>query len=328
MIQKIIEIPDVWKFVSQESESDFSFLNSNKLLILYKDGTKEELLTNKSEVAEKWRNGYIINENQFYLEGKLESIFKGNIFKTLIISDDKLLVKHIDYEKEEIRYGIFNFSLKDIEWLADFGGSQPRILIKHRNLISTTDSTVKSFILNNRNTWQKTYSELTNSNKANLHSRILSSNNKLFFVVTGNDNKGLFVLDIETGEVLKKFDGLCYEIFEDGEYIYTTQFENVLCRINTKTIELEGWDVNDIIKANGFENIHDHRCEVNDNKFCFTQSLGDNKAKLGVLDWNKKELVYKYEFKPENGAIGSIHVIATRMFVSTQDNTLHIFEKE
>ena len=109
MIQKINEIFDVWRFVGQVSETDFSFLNSNKLLCLYKDGAKMELLTKKSEVAEKWRNGYIINENLFYAEGKLELILKDNIFKILIINEEELFVKHIDYEKEEIRYGIFSF---------------------------------------------------------------------------------------------------------------------------------------------------------------------------------------------------------------------------
>lgn len=177
-------------------------------------------------------------------------------------------------------------------------------------------------------TWRHHYSELTESNKANLHSQILNSYNKLFFVITGNDKKGLFVLDIETGDLLKKFENLCYEIFKDGGYIYTTKFENILCRINTRTLELEEWDCNALIVKNDFHSIHDHRCNVIDGKFCFTQSLGDNKSKLGVLDWKKKELVYKYNFEPDNGAIGSIQVNNTRMFVHTQDNTLHIFEKE
>jgi len=175
--------------------------------------------------------------------------------------------------------------------------------------------------------WQQTFTALTSAEKANLHSRILSSDDKLFFVVTGNERKGLFVLNLETGEVVKKFEGLCYEIFKDRDYIYTTQFENILCRINIKTLELEEWDCNALITENGFHSIHDHRCDVVNDRFCFTQTLGDDKAKLGVLDWEKKELVYKHEFEPKNGAIGSIQVNETRMFVHTQDNVLHIFEK-
>ena len=176
--------------------------------------------------------------------------------------------------------------------------------------------------------WRHSYSDLTNAKKANLHSKVLSSDDKVFFVVTGNERKGLFVLDVETGEVIKKFEGLCYEIFKDGDYIYTTQFENILCRVNTKTLELEEWDCNALITENGFHSIHDHRCDVVNDRFCFTQTLGDDKAKLGVLDWKKKKLVYKHEFEPKNGAIGSIQVNEMRMFIHTQDNVLHIFEKE
>lgn len=180
----------------------------------------------------------------------------------------------------------------------------------------------------NEKKWQQTFIGLTKSDKANLHSQILNCNEKLFFGIDGNENRGIYVLDVETGKVLRKFDTESYEIFRDEDYIYTTKFQNILYRINTKTLQLEEWDCNALILENGFRSIHDHRCKVVNGKFCFTQSLGDNKAKLGVLDWEKKELVYKHDFEPQNGAIGSIHLSETRMFVHTQDNILHIFEKE
>ncbi|WP_010517970.1 hypothetical protein [Croceivirga radicis] len=202
-------------------------------------------------------------------------------------------------------------------------------LIQAQQIGNGTGVIVYNSLSNNGNEiWRHSYSDLTSSDKANLHSRIFSSDDKLFFVVTGNERKGLFVLDIETGEVKKKYEGLCYEIFKDGEYIYTTQFENILCKINVKTLEIERWDCNTLVTESGFHSIHDHRCDVVNGRFCFTQTLGDDKAKLGVLDWQKKKLVYKHEFEPKNGAIGSIQVNKTRMFVHTQDNILHIFEQE
>ncbi|QSE96122.1 hypothetical protein [Fulvivirga lutea] len=325
MMQKTNEISGVWRFISQLSGSSFSFLNSHKLLSIYEGGIKEELLKNRVEIAEAWRDGYLINETQFYSEGKIEPVFEENTLMVLIIDYEELLVKSIDYEKEEIKYGVFNFSLKDIKWLADFGGAQPRVLSKQRNLISTNDNEIKSYSLDKGNLWQQTFTDLTSAEKANLHSRVLSSDDKLFFGIDGNENRGIFVLDILTGTVLKKFDTESYEIFKNGDYIYTTKFQNVLCRINTKTLELEQWDCHKIVSENGFHSIHDHRCDVINGRFYFTQSIGDIKAKLGVLDWDKKELVYKYDFEPKNGAIGSIQVSETRMFVHTQDNILHIF---
>src|SRR5690606_29789814 len=159
---------------------------------------------------------------------------------------------------------------------------------KYFNLLDKLFSISKTSIESlNDFKWQQTFTGLTEADRANLHSQILSGDDKLFFVVTGNERKGLFVLDIETGEVVKKFEGLCYEIFKDRDYIYTTQFENILCRINVKTLELEEWDCNAFVTESGFHSIHDHRCDVVDGRFCFTQTLGDDKAKLGVLDWEK-----------------------------------------
>ncbi|NBW36480.1 MAG: hypothetical protein EBR30_15965 [Cytophagia bacterium] len=175
--------------------------------------------------------------------------------------------------------------------------------------------------------WRHKYSELTKSNSAHLHSRILSDEDKLFFVITGNQSKGLFVLDIKTGLILKNFKDLCYEIFKDDKYIYTTRFENILCRIKIETLEIEEWDCNSLIKDNNFQSIQDHRCDVANERFYFTQTLGDIMGKVGILDWKKRDLVYKHDFEPQNGAIGSILAGEIEMFIHTQDNSLHIFRR-
>ncbi|GAA5027818.1 hypothetical protein GCM10011506_15910 [Marivirga lumbricoides] len=210
----------------------------------------------------------------------------------------------------------------------NLGYKHIRLVIDDNSFVSCGIDKIGVFDFDNNKIWRFKYSDFIKSDKAILHSQILSFNGKLFFVIDGNDNRGLFVLDVKTGRVLKKFEGLCYELFQDYEYIYTTHFENILYRIDAKTLEIEEWDCHELIKSKGFESIHDHRCDIVNGKFFFTQSLGDNRAKLGVLDWEKKELVYKHDFEPKNGAIGSIHVSETRIFVHTQDNILHIFKEE
>lgn len=172
--------------------------------------------------------------------------------------------------------------------------------------------------------WQHSFSELIGSEKATLRGDIIETKGKLFFVVSGT----LFCVDTHSGEILHKFEGLGRPIFQDQDHIYTTKYENILCRINPNTYKLEQWDANQLIKDNGIESIQDHRCTAHNGLFYFTQSLGDIKAKLGVLDFDKKELLFKHEFEPQNGAIGSIQANDNRIFVHTQDNTLHIFEKE
>lgn len=172
--------------------------------------------------------------------------------------------------------------------------------------------------------WEVSFSELIESEKATLRSEILEKFGKLFFVVSGT----LFCIDVSSGHILHRFEGIGRPIFQDQDYIYSTKYENILCRINPENFEVEEWDVNNLIKKNGFDNIHDHRCAAKNGLFYFTQTLGDNKAKFGVIDFDKKELLYKYEFEPKNGGISSIQVSEERVFIHTQDNTLHIFEKE
>ncbi len=137
----------------------------------------------------------------------------------------------------------------------------------------------------------------------------------------------MFCLDVNSGIVEYFFENYSYEIFQNEKHIYTSKYENILCRINPKNFEVEQWDVNDLVKKNGFDNIHDHRSVVKNDLFYFTQTLGDTKAKFGVLDFENKELIYKHEFEPKNGGISNIQVSEDRIFIHTQDNTLHIFEK-
>lgn len=202
------------------------------------------------------------------------------------------------------------------------------LVVNDNSFISHDNARVGLFDFRNNVIWQQSFEYLLESDEAIIRSHLLNYNGNVFFIITGNEKKGLFVLDIRSGQILKKFDGLCYEIFHDYEYIFTTRFHNILNRINTNSLEVEEWSVDELLKQENIRSIHDHRCAAHNNMFYFTQSIGDNKAKLGVLDWNNKKLVYKYEFKPENGAIGSIQANDTCIFVHTQDNTLHIFEKE
>ncbi|PAM94915.1 hypothetical protein B4N84_10750 [Flavobacterium sp. IR1] len=176
--------------------------------------------------------------------------------------------------------------------------------------------------------WQLSFSELIQDKTATLNSEVIEINSKLYLIVLGSDSGGLFCVDVNSGKVLMHYPRVSRFLVKDENYIYSSKYENILCKINPITNEMEEWDVNELVKDNGFENIHDHRCTADNGLVYFTQTLGDNKAKFGILDTNKKELVYKYDFEPKNGGIGSIEVNNDRIYISTQDNTLHIFEKD
>ena len=155
MIKKINIIQDVSSFIRQFTESEFIFLNTSKLLSFYKDGLHGILLNDKIEIAEVWRDGYLINEIQFYCNGKSEFLFEENIFAALIINNEELLVKNLDFKKEEVTYGIFNYFSKNIKWLSNLNGHQPRLISEQNKLISTTDKTMNSFSFEKGKLWEK-----------------------------------------------------------------------------------------------------------------------------------------------------------------------------
>ena len=307
--------------------------NSDRLLVYSNDGQFDLIVTlqlpEKANQIGKYVDGvyYFHDKKTFFysFDKGIENVIEGNFYFRFYSN----YTAYISYEKRD---KIIFESHRTIEIPILQKGGKKLFLSQGLVQAEQTGTGEGSIVYNSlseagKEIWRHAYSELTESDSTNLYSQILCIYDKLFFVLAGDDGGGLFCLDVKSGNIIKKFP-LSRPIFLDNDMLYTSQYENVLCRVNTKTLELEEWNCNDLIKENGFLSIHDHRCDVVNGEFCFTQTLGDDKAKLGVLDWDKKELIYKHNFEPQNGAIGSIHVSETRMFVHTQDNTLHIFEKE
>lgn len=201
------------------------------------------------------------------------------------------------------------------------------LVINDDSFISKSREEITLFNFKNEIIWETSFSELIKSEDAFLYDKVVNIESKIFFNVAGSSNGGLFCVDSQNGVIIKKYSGFSRPIFQDEDCLFTTDYENILCKIDSNTLEMKKWNADELVKKNGFDNIHDHRCAAKNGLFYFTQTLGDNKAKFGVLDFDKKELTYKYEFETKNGGISSIQVSEDRIFIHTQDNTLHIFEK-
>lgn len=177
--------------------------------------------------------------------------------------------------------------------------------------------------------WQHKFSDLIQADDAYLNSEIIEVGGKLYFTLNSQKggDPGIICLDVQSGELIRHFAGTFFGVFKDNDFVFSTKYQNILCRIDSRTNEIETWDVGQLLKENNFKSINDHRCTARDGKFYFTQTFGDHNAKLGILNFDKKTMDYKYDFEPSHGAIGSIKLGKDRIFVHTQDYTLHIFEK-
>lgn len=263
----------------------------------------------------------------FFDTKNISPLLETNIYKKQIIDNDSLLVKKVDFEKEEIIYGVFRKSQRSIEWIEQPNNKHIQFFLNNDCIITTSDDTIYRDTSCGKNIWNHSLSDLLGVSNSSLTNNFIQIRDKLMIQINGGKQGNLFIIDLISGEIHKIFDGFKRFVYQDGENIFTTRFENILCKLNLESYEFENWSVNELIKENGFSSIHDHRCLCCQDMFYFTQTLGNTMAKFGILDIAGKELLFKYDFRPENGGISIIQQDENNVYICTQDNTLHIFEK-
>ncbi|MES2556223.1 MAG: hypothetical protein V4604_08740 [Bacteroidota bacterium] len=176
--------------------------------------------------------------------------------------------------------------------------------------------------------WGVALDELTQSDTVYSYFELLEIRQKLYFRLASEKRTGVFCLDLQTGKEVQLYDDCSGFLVKDQQFVYSAKFRDKVCVIDTETDTFHEWDVHQLIQENGFMTISDHRAAASNGLLYFTQSLGADFAKVGILDTTTRQLKWKYDFLPENGAIGSIHLQGKYLFIHMQDNTLFVFEPE
>ncbi len=315
-----------------------NFFVYNEALYIFDEENKSIIYENKDTILTNKRLFYLlicenllhINSNIFYdLTLKKEIIIDELInnekdYIECVILDNKMYIKKF-IENGEI---IFYRKLKDkLEVLNHIGNP---MIINASISIELIENIIQC--INNKNItilWQQPFSNLTGEENNRVSSTILENNGKIYLSISSKGKSGLFVLDIDTGKELAFYENAYDFLVKDGNYIYSYKGEFCILKIDTITNELEEIPLKNVLLANGFDpNTDLRRSTVKGNKIYFTEFLYKPYSRLGVINLDTKEMLYTYNFQKGNGAIGSIQVSGNRIFVHTQDNTLHIFEKE
>jgi outer membrane protein assembly factor BamB len=192
--------------------------------------------------------------------------------------------------------------------------------VANKNLMIATS------LLDGSELWRLDYNKMIDAENV-YGGTFVNFGNKIYLILSSSVKRGLFCIDAKTGKVVDFIPNVYYFLLKDSQNIYVTKEHDIVCKINPETHAMEDWDVRELMKDNGFDGIGDQRSVAMDGIIYLTQTFGAKNAKLGILDINSKELLWKYDFAPECGAVGGIQVSKERIFVHTQDNTLHIFEK-
>ncbi|KUF46911.1 hypothetical protein HX017_16630 [Myroides marinus] len=209
------------ELIKNISNNEFYYLSEEKHLMKYLNGNEIALINNfKCEIVEEWSKGFLINENAFYNFSFCELLFNDdNIYKGLIINNKELLIKKIDFENEMIQFGFYNHIHRNIEWKSTDNNIVPYFSISNNTFISFSELSFKNFDFAFNLLWQFKFVDVIQSENAFLHSKIIENDDKLFFVIDGSENRGLFCLDTKTGKILQKFSVCYYDIFQDKNYI-------------------------------------------------------------------------------------------------------------
>ncbi|MFK7102317.1 hypothetical protein V3471_15205 [Flavobacterium oreochromis] len=218
----------------------------------------------------------------------------------------------------------------------DLGLNGVFLVINDDSFISKNNEKIVLSNFKNEIIWQQSFSDLLPSQETeeiSISQEIIEISNIIYFTLNTNNQNICFGLDAQTGKVVKQFPNILGDLIQENEYIYFLYY-NSITRLNTTNDTIEKWDIQDLLDKEDIGYLYFPRWAVLDGQIYFSQTKGSDihsgkiGARFGVLDFNKRELIFKDQLDPKYGTIGSIKMSKERLYLHTQDSTLHVFEKE
>jgi hypothetical protein len=319
------------EFISPDSEGVFFYVDTDRYISKH---TKNQVLKVQSEIkcsyVVPWGEGFLINENVYFDKLRIIKLSRqDNIFFSLVINDRYAIAKEIDFALEKVKMGLFDKSNFEIFWYDDQNSyGNPFLTLSNNSFLSfLTDTEIACFDIQGKKEWHVDFRDLVGAKEVIFLNQILVACGKLFFVLVAQSKKGIFILNAQSGREVKFYSDVTGFLTKDTTQIYSVKQPNILCIIDMENNDYYEWDVNKLIKEHGFESINDHRCTAEDGVLYFTQGIGAENSKAGALDTFNKELVWKHDFKKENGGIKTINVHEGNIYINMQDDTIQFFQK-
>lgn len=265
----------------------------------------------------------------FFDKNKQQGVnFIATTFRNVeyFISGEYVFAKtYFDRDFSKFYYTKINTQEKIIveKYNSDYGLNGIFQVVNENLFISQNNEKCGLFSFDNICIWDVNYSDLFSSYESIGAGRtnILKTETDLYIELDKT-----YRINIKTGKLEQTYEQKYTNI--ENNILYGLQFLSMekfeLAILNTKTNVVEIIDL-----SNEFNklNIHpDNRIVVSDNLIYFSQNMGANIAKIGVINPVTAKILWKFDFEKENGMIGTLKVNKNRIYAHTQDNKLHIFE--
>jgi hypothetical protein len=153
---------------------------------------------------------------------------------------------------------------------------------------------------------------------------------RLFFYVYDpkkKDQKSTICIDYKSKTVDRILFNFTGSIKESDGLLYNSH-EKSLQILDPETFKVEEIDLLPELTKHGFKRIDYEKWFVEDRHLYFAQNIGDNIAKVGIYDLESKTIIDKLDLAKENGTVGTLKKNGNRLYIHTQDRTLHIYELE
>ena len=318
------------------TEKVIFYKSENNLKVIDENGSESIFLTFEHPFAihSVYQGSLIVSTpNQFTLvnidNGKTQTVFlsEKSSFQLKFWNSDSIVVRPIIQQGDS---GIIkmNFDAKRL-WQLEF--TEPFFCTLCSDIFLIHFFKANSIIACSYETgeikWRRNLSDLISGGVIYQSTKLLCIGNSSYFDFRSTYKSGIVELDVVTGEEKAFINSQSTGFLTgDGRHVYTFKSPNTICIIDPFNGKVNEWDVTELIKNNGFMSISDYRTVAVGGLLIFKQTLGDKVSKAGMLDTRNKELIWKYEFKPQNGGIRDIQVSDNRLCIQTQDQILHVFE--
>jgi hypothetical protein len=282
-----------------------------------------------------WNNLMQI-DNNLWIDINTGKIIKLNVSKQLnevvsFICDNQkyLIFAMVNEEIEVVKY--YLIKEENYKYISELKHIKNPHKVFNNNIICLGNNSLIccDFLLKK---WELSFFDLMGPGNVNLHSDIIVHGNKIFFYLSGTELQRTFCVDLETGKVLKEYSELQGFSRIEGNNLYNLFFEK-LTVLDLLTNTLKVYNLEYLLVSNGIERVDYDKWLVKKGLIYFVQTKGADKnfadkgSVVAILDPFKSKLLWQYTFHPECGLIGSIQATNKRLYVHTQDKTLHVFEK-
>lgn len=181
--------------------------------------------------------------------------------------------------------------------------------------------------------WNVRTQDILGSSENNILGNELEYNGLLYCSLSDNiDKKGIFAIDIETGQVVNRTCDVVGWMKLANDKIFIVKDARWVIVLDPLSLQYEKIDCNPLLSPFGL-NLGRRHLEVivNNHLYFVSESIrGGSEATVGIIDISKKELLWYTPIPIEEGSywVKEIQVHEDRLFVLTQGGTLHIFGNE